>query len=374
MKFGVMNLFPLAAAESERKVIEEALEEAVVADELGYDSFWLAEHHFSEYGILGNPLVFAAAIAQRTRRIRIGTAVMVIPFYNPLRLAEDAALVDILSNGRLMLGCGRGYQPKELSGFHVDPAESIGLYNEIVDILQLSWTQSNWNYSGKHFQYEDMTVFPRPVQQELPILHAAVSPDSFSRLGSQGKRIITSPNFTPLRIMKNNFELYGRALAENGYDPSQFERPYMQQTWCGPDVAGHREAAEASLRYYKMVGKVLPGTQKGYVSYDEAQQAYYAKVKKGIDLLTVEHTMNQGGNFGSVQQVVDTLGVLKEELGVTNYICWFRIPSLDRSAALRAMEHFATHVIPQFRDDPAPVAAANPVAAPPPTSRIAVTH
>jgi alkanesulfonate monooxygenase SsuD/methylene tetrahydromethanopterin reductase-like flavin-dependent oxidoreductase (luciferase family) len=360
MKFGIMNLFPLAGSQDDRQVINDSLEEAVLADEFGFDSFWLAEHHFSGYGILGNPLVFAGAIAQRTKRITIGTAVMVIPFYNPMRLAEDAALVDVLSNGRLVLGCGRGYQPKEFAGFGIDPKTSIDRYNETIDLLRLAWTKDNWSYHGKHFQYDDMTVYPRPVRGEVPILHAAVSPDSFERLGRGGEKIITSPNFTPLRIMKNNFELYGRALRDSGHDPSSYERPYMQQTWCGPDEAGRREAAEAAHRYYKMVGHVLPGAQKGLVDDDERQLAYYAKVKKGIDLLTVEQALTHGGNFGSEQQVVDTLHVLQEELGVTHYICWFRIPTLDRSRALKSMETFASRVIPQLRD-PAPkrVAALN---------------
>jgi len=104
MKFGVMNLFPLAEGQSQRLVYEETLDEAALADDLGFDSFWLAEHHFSTYGVLGNPLMFGAAVAERTKRIKIGTAVMVIPFYDPVRLAEDAALLDNISGGRLMLG------------------------------------------------------------------------------------------------------------------------------------------------------------------------------------------------------------------------------------------------------------------------------
>lgn len=353
MKFGTMNLFPLGEGASDRKVMEEVMEDAVLADELGFDSIWLAEHHFSPYGILGNPLVFAAAIAQRTKRIKIGTAVMVIPFYSPIRLAEDAALVDVLSGGRLMMGIGRGYQPIEFAGFGIDPKESIERYNETVDILRLAWTQENWSYKGKHFQYENITIYPRP-EREIPLLHAAVQPDSFKRLGNAGERIITSPNFTPLGIMKKNFDLYQEGLQEGGHADIGFERPFMQQAWCGPDQAGRIEAAEAAMRYYKSIGKVIPGSDKNATA-TEQEIAYYQKVKKGLDLLTVEQTLTHGGNFGSAQQVADTINALNETMGVDHYISWFNIPTLDRKSALKSMERFAKEVMPMFKQSqPAP--------------------
>ena len=348
MQFGVMNLFPLAEGESAHRIYEETLEEAVLADELGFDSFWLAEHHFSTYGVLGNPLLFGAAIAERTQRIKIGTAVMVIPFYDPVRLAEDAALLDNISGGRLMLGTGSGYQPKEFAGFNVDPNTSKERYNEIIDILRLAWSEDGWSYSGKFYQYEDISVFPKPIQQPMPILHAAVAPDSFTRLGTAGERLITSPNFTPLETMKKNFGLYHQALSDAGLDPASFERPFMQQVWCGPEETKREAAAQAALRYYKMVGKVIPGQQEGRTYDDAKTMAYYAAVKKGIDLLTLEQTLTYGGNFGSAQYTIDTLKVLEEEMGVDHYIGWFRIPSLDREQALDSMRFFAEQVMPAF--------------------------
>ncbi len=358
MKFGIMNLFPLTEGQSERDVIDETMEEAVLADRLGYDSFWFAEHHFSGYGILGNPLQFGTAVAMATKRITIGTAVMVIPFYNPVRLAEDAALLDLLSGGRFLMGCGRGYQPREFAGFQVDPKTSGERYNETIDIVRKAWAEDNWSYAGNHFQYDDMTVHPKPLKREIPILHASVSPESFEKWGRLGERIITSPNFTPLSLMKRNFDLYTKGLLEGGHDPLAFERPYMQQVWAGPTEEGKRQAAEAALRYYRMVGNVIPGQQKGLIPIDAKEQAYYEKVKQGIDLLNVEQTLTHGGNFGSSQQVIDTLGVLQEQLGVTHYICWFRIPSLERGAALDAMHRFAEDVFPVFRDADAPATQA----------------
>ncbi|HXH12429.1 MAG TPA: LLM class flavin-dependent oxidoreductase, partial [Alphaproteobacteria bacterium] len=117
MKFGLFYLFSDFGHIPQDQVFREVLEQIEYAEELGFDAVWLPEHHFAIYGMLGNPMVLAAAIARSTRRMRIGTAIMVLPFQHPLRLAEDAALVDVLSEGRLLLGLGRGYQPPEFHGF-----------------------------------------------------------------------------------------------------------------------------------------------------------------------------------------------------------------------------------------------------------------
>lgn len=346
MKFGVQNLFP-AEGDDDHRVLLDTLEEIRLADELGFDSAWLAEHHFSRYGILGSPLLLAAAIAQQTKRIRIGTAVVVLPFHNPLRLAEDAAAIDVLSGGRLDLGVGRGYQPGEFKGFGIAAETSKQRYKEIVDILELAWNEpERFSYEGEHYSVDDVAISPRPVQPGgPPILHAVVSPASFPERGSLGHRIITSPTFSPLGLVKRNFDAYREALVEAGHDPADFDIPFMQQTWVG-DPAKLPQVAEAALTYYKTVGQILPGSQEAISS----EVAYYEKVRHHIDLLTIEQALTHGGNFGSVDQVVDTLGRLATELGVTHYICWFRIPSLDRNVALEAMETFATEVIPQLRD------------------------
>jgi alkanesulfonate monooxygenase SsuD/methylene tetrahydromethanopterin reductase-like flavin-dependent oxidoreductase (luciferase family) len=346
VKFGVQNLFPAEGVDDHR-VLLEALEDIKLADQLGFDSVWLAEHHFSRYGILGNPLLVGAAVAQTTRRIQIGTAVVVLPFHNPLRLAEDAAALDIISGGRFELGVGRGYQPKEFSGFGIDAETSKKRYAEVVDILKLAWTGEAFSYSGDFYSVDEVAVSPKPARPGgPPIRHAVVSPPSFPERGLAGDHIITSPTFAPLGRMKKNFDAYRDALVQGGHDPVDFDIPFMQQVWVGDSQADLQAVAEAALTYYRTVGKVVPGSNEAIASEAE----YYEKVRANIELLTLEQTLTHGGNFGSVDQVVDTLGRLASELGVSHYICWFRIPSLERKLALKAMETFAAEVIPQLRD------------------------
>lgn len=355
MKFGVQNLFP-AAGDDDHGVLLETLQEIQLADELGFDSAWIAEHHFSRYGILGNPLLIAAAAAETTKRIRIGTAVVVLPFHNALRLAEDAATIDIISGGRLDLGVGRGYQPAEFRGFGIDAETSKRRYNETVDVLQLAWTGEPFSYHGAFIDVENVVTSPRPRQAGgPPILHAVVSPSSFGERGQLGHRIITSPTFTPLAVMKRNFDAYRTALVETGFDPEHFDVPYMQQVWVGDDQQELSATVEAALNYYRAVGKILPGSDEAIA----AEAEYYEKVRHHLGLLTLEKTLTHGGNFGSVDQVVDTIGRIATELGVSHYIGWFRIPSLARDVALKAMERFATDVIPQLRNvEPVPTVSA----------------
>ena len=135
MKFGMMYLFSEYGSIPQAQVFKEFLEEVELAEELGFDSIWLPEHHFSVYGILGDTLTMAAAIAQRTKRIKIGTAVVLLPLNHPVRVAEQAALVDCLSDGRLLLGVGRAYQPGEFAGFGENPDSSREMFFEAMEIL-----------------------------------------------------------------------------------------------------------------------------------------------------------------------------------------------------------------------------------------------
>jgi alkanesulfonate monooxygenase SsuD/methylene tetrahydromethanopterin reductase-like flavin-dependent oxidoreductase (luciferase family) len=260
MDFGVMNLFSVPTHDgTDHRIIGEHLEEVQMADELGFDTVWLAEHHFSHYGVAGSPLLVGAAIAERTRRIKIGTAVLVLPFYNPVRLAEEIATLDVISRGRVIVGCGRGYQPLEFAGFGIDPAEAKDRYNETIEVLQLALTQENWSYHGKFHDFDNITTYPRPFTPGGPqIVHAALNPESFSYLGSRGRRVLTSPTFAPLSRMRRCFIAYRDALTEAGFDPAEFGIPYMQQVWPGTDQGELEKAAQAALEWWRILGSVTP--------------------------------------------------------------------------------------------------------------------
>src|SRR5438094_2742393 len=157
LKFGTFHIFNRREGQTDKQVYVEQLEQMEWADRLGYASVWLTEHHFTEYGILPDPMILAADIARRTKRVRIGMAVSVLPFHNPVRLAEQAAMVDLLSDGRLDLGVGRGYQPQEFAKFGISMDEARGRFDEALELMQRLWTEDSVTFEGKYYRAYNVT-------------------------------------------------------------------------------------------------------------------------------------------------------------------------------------------------------------------------
>jgi alkanesulfonate monooxygenase SsuD/methylene tetrahydromethanopterin reductase-like flavin-dependent oxidoreductase (luciferase family) len=182
-RFGVFSLSQFPDLSKVVESFDDDLGFFELAEQLGYDKVWIAEHLFSTYGLVTSTQVYAAAIAQRTKKIRIGMAVCAIPFNHPLRTASDFALVDILSHGRLDFGVGRAYQPHEFIGLGVPMEKSREMLAEGLDILLKAWTQQRLSYQGKFWTIpEPVEVLPKPVQKpHPPVYQATISPESFEQ-------------------------------------------------------------------------------------------------------------------------------------------------------------------------------------------------
>ena len=180
MRFGFFDQLPRADWQSERQRYQDILAQIEFGDELGFDTAWLGELHFiPSFSCLASPLMILAAAAQRTRRIRLGTAVTLLPLHNPVKMAEDAAALDVLSGGRLEFGVGRGATPIYFAGYNVPQEESRERFEESLQMILHAWTDERLTYQGKHFQVKDLPLAPRPVQKpHPPIRIAANSPDT----------------------------------------------------------------------------------------------------------------------------------------------------------------------------------------------------
>jgi alkanesulfonate monooxygenase SsuD/methylene tetrahydromethanopterin reductase-like flavin-dependent oxidoreductase (luciferase family) len=249
MKVGIFQLLPGGYGRDAAQVCRDNLEMATEAEAMGFHAIWAAEHHFSEYGMVGDPLLYLSAVAGRTQRIRLGTGVVVVPVYEPVRLAENAAFVDVVSGGRLDLGVGRGYQPHEFVGFDVPQGEATDRTAEALELLRRLWTEEEVDFEGRFYRTHGARLVPRPLQTpHPPIWTAAVSPGTFSRAGAAGERILTSPNFTPIQTIKDNFNAYREALRANGFSPDDQDYPVMQQVYVGKDSrAAYEEPRVASM-------------------------------------------------------------------------------------------------------------------------------
>ena len=188
MEFGMFHQFPSLPGRSDADTFAEAFEQIDAAEELGLDVMWLSELHFDPHrSVLSAPLSIASAIAARTRRIKIGIAVQVLPLCHPLRLAEEVATVDQISRGRLIFGVGRSGLPRTYEDYGVSYAESRDRFVEVLDIVEQAWSQPAVCYDGKYYSFHDIKVTPKPYQQPYPPIRiAAASPDTYPAVGARG--------------------------------------------------------------------------------------------------------------------------------------------------------------------------------------------
>jgi alkanesulfonate monooxygenase SsuD/methylene tetrahydromethanopterin reductase-like flavin-dependent oxidoreductase (luciferase family) len=217
MEFGIFNL--MGAREPDKsaaQVFAEVAEQTRLADQLGYQTAWFAEHHFSNYCLCASPLMMVAHCAGVTEKIRLGTAVVVLPLYNPARLAAEIATADALSNGRLSLGIGAGYQPYEFERFGVDIKENLEMTEEFCEILDLAFARDFFSYSGKHYQMPETHIPARPVQRPVPIYVAGHTQAMFRAAARHGYRVLSSGRVGGAMLLAEQYaDIVAAFAAEN---------------------------------------------------------------------------------------------------------------------------------------------------------------
>src|SRR5580693_5492677 len=259
MEFGVFHEFPALVGRPDSAAFEEAFDVVDGAERWGLDVMWLAELHFDPLrSVLSSPMCIASAIAARTKRIKIGVAVQVLPLGNPLRIAEEAATVDQISHGRLIFGAGRSGVAKTYEAYNVPYAESKGRFNETLDIVRRAWTETNFSHHGKYFRFEDVTVTPRPFQSPMPPIRiAATSPDTYVAIGELGMPIFLAIRHEDARQFAAQVESYRKAWREAGHagDGQVFLRA---PGFVAATAAEAKERYEESLlHYFKAQGRLL---------------------------------------------------------------------------------------------------------------------
>src|ERR1700730_10580992 len=218
VKLGVLQFFSWPERRVDlATVYARALERIEIMDQTGYDAVWLAEHHFSSFSVCPSVHLVGTLAAARTRRLRIGTAVSLAPFYHPLRLAEEVALLDLLSGGRVNWGAGRGFARVEVTAFAVPPEESSLRFRETVEIVLRAWTEERLNFVGQHFRFEDVEVLPKPTQlPHPPVWMAASSESAIEWAASRGLSILMDPHSSSAEIGRKRRH-YAKRLAAAGF-------------------------------------------------------------------------------------------------------------------------------------------------------------
>lgn len=244
MKVGILQFFgwrdrtvPL------NSVYATALERFEIMDQTGYDCVWLAEHHFSTFSVCPSVHMMGTYAAARTKRLRIGMGVSLAPFYNPLRLAEEVALLDVLSGGRVNWGAGRGFERSEFAAFGIAGEESAGRFHETVDIVLKAWTNQKLSYHGKFFSYDGVEVLPKPVQSPMPVWMAASSTPAIDWAATQGHSILMDPHSSRADLVKKRRH-YAARLAEAGHSDAGRTIPMARLVAVEDTAEKAREVAE----------------------------------------------------------------------------------------------------------------------------------
>lgn len=350
MEFGVLHFFEHPAGDkTEHRIFKEQLDTLRAAEELGFDYIWAPEHHFTEYGFCASPMLTLAALASVTKRVRLGSAVVVLPFNDPIRVAEEGAMVDLMSDGRLDLGVGRGFQPVEFRGFGVDQARSYEMFSEALQIIERAWTGETVSFKGTHFQIDEHAVRPRPIQRpHPPIWLAAVNAPSFEMAGMRGYNLLCTlvPGFhTPLTA--EYVQTYRRALRAGGHDAAKKQIGALCMVYCADTTKqAQQDFVGPVLWYFQMMEKyVASQTGKPIEGYEE-----YEKVRRYVNTVHWDELLQARALVcGDPAYCITLIEEMRKQYGFTQLICWTRLAGLDHRKVMRSMELFSRHVLPHFR-------------------------
>jgi alkanesulfonate monooxygenase SsuD/methylene tetrahydromethanopterin reductase-like flavin-dependent oxidoreductase (luciferase family) len=352
MRFGTYFFLQATPDRTPAEILTEELDQMVLSERLGFDSVWLTEHHFSDYGLSAAPSVLAAALAARTSRVSIGTAVYVIPFHNPIRLAEETATLDILSGGRVIVGIGRGNRPLEFVGHGIVQDDSRTRMEEGVQILLAAWTQDHVTFHGRHWDLERIPVQPQPLQKpHPPIAIAASSDQSVAWAAQHGWRILSSGLGTRLPALERLHGVYETALRATDLplvtvDELLSRWVVTKHAYVADTDAQARREAEPHERWYldSFARSLRPD---GLVGISESVRQQANEMVKRTSERRWEDLIEDTLLIGSPSTVRDKVAELATA-GVGELVCWMNFGGLPSQQVRRSMQLFAEEVMPAF--------------------------
>jgi alkanesulfonate monooxygenase SsuD/methylene tetrahydromethanopterin reductase-like flavin-dependent oxidoreductase (luciferase family) len=353
VKFGYFSLTDNPPGYAERRanhnqLILDVVEQAIVADRLGYHSAWLPEHHFGLFGVLPVPSQALSYIAARTSRIRLAPGTVVLPINNPVRMAEEYALLDLLSNGRAIFSAGRGYDEREYDGFEVPFAESRTRFDEELLIVRKAWTEENWTWHGQHHVIaQPITVYPRPIQQPHPPVYVACVSEPTMRMAAEnGFHIVFAPFAAAMMFgsLAEAVRRFKELATAAGFPESKAMCSYFT---CLADTDAEVQAARERLLFYlKNIAPAFPSNPETAPPHIR----YFIDIVDRINRMRVDDLGERSIVTGSRAQVIEHLQRV-EAAGIEEVICYFNFGLLPHAATLVQMERFAAEVMPAFAEE-----------------------
>ena len=343
MKFGLMFTFqlPPGCGIAWNEPYQDMLDCLPRAEELGYESMFMATHHAKTDGLCPSPLIACAGAASVTKTMRIGTAVLLVPMYAPLKLAEDIAVLDNLSQGRFVFGVAPGYVAEEFAAHGIPRAQRVGRCEEALDLMVTAWTQDEFEFDGKYFQVPKTVLTPKPMQKPYPPIWYGVSATkSLQRAANRGCVQIMSPRHG-VNELKDHYAPYEQAAAAVGFDIP--ERPIIRQVFVAPTTAeAEALAAPAVNHLYREL-------------YGKASAAGDRVLRADDGSVITDHEQVDFDNFkdryiiGDPEFAIASIKRYQDAVDPSEMVCWMHMPGIRGADAMRSVELFAKEVMPQFK-------------------------
>ena len=344
MKFGIFLLLQSPDMLPSQETYDHALEQGVLADQLGFNYIVGAEHHFSSYGFLPCPQLFIPILAERTQHIRFSTAVVVLPLRNPIQLAEEIAMLDILTKGRVEVGFGTGYQQYEFDRFGVKLEENRAMFEEALDLITKLLSTENVTHQGRYWNLPETTILPRPITKPHPqFWRATSSVPTMAWSLERGLKVITGGTSSSMERIIHNWHLFQDAV-----DAARVSWPQEFIIQRGVYVSDTAEDAKAMLPHAVWHTRTARGLSSNTLPVDagRAMTELTAQLAEQDD----PEFLYKDWFFGTPEIVAEKIHRMTQYTGVTYLNCTFNIGQIPHQKIMRSMELFATKVMPHFRD------------------------
>ena len=343
MRFGSFVFSISGDPKLDHQVIESTMREIILAEEMGLDAVWLTEHHFDGAVAYADPLVFGAAVAMRTERIRIGFAVVEMALHHPVRLAVQTSVLDHLSNGRLIVGSGRGsaYNEYEYLGFGITLEQGKDMVSEAEELLVKAWTGENVEHHGRYWQGSFPGLRPRPFQQpHPPLVRACISESSLLEMAQQGRPVLIGVQ--SVENLRRRLQLYQETMSEAGF-PELEVKSVLEQNWAQRGIVlassddEALEIAEAALDRYQ---RHLIDAR---IRFNPGGKTYRDPSRPPADSEVLEHAFLAG----TPSTVADQISELRD-VGVRSLMLNFNVGQIPAAQVERSLRTFGHEVLPKF--------------------------
>ena len=354
MEFGWLTLALSPSPEEDAVRIGQLIEQACLAERLGFSDVWLTEHYFTGESVYNDSLLFASALAMRTDRVRIGFAVVQTPFHHPVRLATQLALLDNLSNGRIDVGLGKGtvYNEYEFVGHGLTSADSRERMAETVEILERAWSGEPFRYDGRFHRVQVPALRPKPVQQPGPPLwRSVISPASFEECGRLGLPILTAR--LPVARIRERWTLYDKGLQAGGHAEATRQRLLGRSAlWRNVYVAESQAQAEDELANLLVETRAhMMHVREAYnpPDFSPAPETLNPWTDpKVADDVAIPYVLETGSLYGTPRRVTEQVAELREA-GVRHLLCQTGFGAMPHDLNVASMRRFGEQVMPKFR-------------------------